>query len=74
MSLPGMTKLTLLARSFYPQYNIGVRLPLGTFVQTPLSARAANSQVLISEFDVNTKKLEVRAKCSACCRKIEGKI
>jgi len=48
------------ARAFYPRYNIGVRLPLSTFVQTPLSAQAANDQVLITEFDVNSKKLETR--------------
>jgi outer membrane protein TolC len=48
------------ARSYYPRYNIGVRLPLGTFVQTPLSAQAANDQVLINEFNVNSKKLETR--------------
>ena len=48
------------ARAFYPRYNIGVRLPLSAFVQTPLSAQAANDQVLISEFNVNAKKLEVR--------------
>lgn len=47
-------------RAFYPKYNIGVRLPLSTFVQTPLSAKAANDQVLISEYDVNAKKLETR--------------
>lgn len=56
----GKDEIDPLARSFYPQYNIGVRLPLSTFVQTPLNAQIANDQVLISEFDVNTKKLEVR--------------
>jgi hypothetical protein len=29
-------------------------------VQTPLSAKAANDQVLITEYNVNSKKLEVR--------------
>lgn len=56
----GKDEIDALARSFYPRYNIGVRLPLGTFVQTPLSAQAANDQVLMSEFNVNSKKLEVR--------------
>lgn len=56
----GKDDIDPLARSFYPQYNVGVRLPLGIFVQTPLSAQVANDQVLISEFDVNTKKIEVR--------------
>ena len=39
-----------LARAFYPRYNVGVRLPLSIFVQAPLSAQAANDQVLISEY------------------------
>lgn len=49
-----------LARAFYPRYNIGIRLPLSTFVQTPLNAKIATDQVLITEFDVNAKKLSVR--------------
>ena len=56
----GKEEIDPLARSFYPRYNIGVRLPLSTFVQTPLSAQAAHDQVLINEFDVNSKKLETR--------------
>lgn len=56
----GKDEIDAVARAFYPRYNVGVRLPLGTFVQTPLSAQAAQDQVLISEFNVNTKKLEVR--------------
>lgn len=56
----GKEEIDPLARSFYPRYNVGVRLPLSAFVQTPLSAQAANDQVLISEYNVNAKKLEVR--------------
>jgi len=56
----GQDEVDEIARAYYPRYNIGVRLPLGTFVQTPLSAQVANDQVLISEYDVNAKKLEVR--------------
>lgn len=56
----GKDEIDPLARSFYPRYNVGVRLPLSTFVQTPLSAQVANDQVLISEADVNAKKLETR--------------
>jgi outer membrane protein TolC len=47
-------------RAFYPNYNLGVKLPLGAFVHTPLNSTAAKGQVLISEFEVNAKKLEVR--------------
>ena len=56
----GNDEIDPIARSFYPRYNVGVRLPLSTFVQTPLSAKAANDQVLITEYNVNSKKLEVR--------------
>lgn len=56
----GKDEVDDMARAFYPRYNVGVRLPLSIFVQAPLSAQAANDQVLISEYDVNAKKLEVR--------------
>lgn len=56
----GKDEVDDIARAFYPRYNVGVRLPLSTFVQTPLSAQAANDQVMITEFEVNSKKLEVR--------------
>ncbi len=47
-------------RAFYPKYNLGVKLPVGTFVHTPLNAKATRDQVLINEFEVNAKKLSVR--------------
>lgn len=47
-------------RAFYPKYNLGVKLPIGTFIHTPLNAHAASDQVLINEFEVNAKKLQVR--------------
>ncbi len=56
----GREEVDDMARAIYPRYNVGVRLPLSTFVQTPLSAQAANDHVLITEFNVNTKKLSVR--------------
>lgn len=49
-----------IARAFYPRYNIGVRLPLSTFAQTPLNAKVANDRLLMTEYEVNQKKLEVR--------------
>lgn len=56
----GDQEIDALARSFYPRYNIGIRLPLSTFAQTPLSAKLASERLSISEYDVNAKKLEVR--------------
>lgn len=56
----GKDEVDAIARSFYPQYNVGVRLPLSTFAQAPLSAKVANERLLITEYEVNVKKLEVR--------------
>lgn len=46
---------------FFPRYNFGVRLSLGTFVQTPIQSRIADSRMINAEFQVNEKKLELRA-------------
>lgn len=56
----GNTEVDGWGRAFYPKYNLGVKLPIGTFVHTPLNTHAANDQVLINEYEVNAKKLEVR--------------
>jgi len=56
----GNTDVDGWGRAFYPQYNLGVKLPIGTFVSTPLNAQATKGQVLINEFEVNAKKLSVR--------------
>lgn len=56
----GNSELDNWGKAFYPQYNLGVKLPIGTFIHTPLNAHAANDQVAINEFEVNAKKLQVR--------------
>ncbi len=56
----GDEEIDPVAQAFYPRYNVGIRLPLSTFIQTPLNTKAANNHVLISEFDLNSKKLSVR--------------
>jgi outer membrane protein TolC len=56
----GNTEVDGWGRAFYPKYNVGVKLPIGTFIHTPLNAHAAKDQVLINEFEVNAKKLAVR--------------
>ena len=58
----GDEEIDPLARAFYPRYNVGIRLPLSTFVQTPLNTKIAKDQVLITEFDVNAKKLECQGR------------
>jgi len=62
-----------MARAFYPRYNVGVRLPLSTFVQTPLSAQAANDNVIISEYNVNAKKLSVRENVMLAVERLKEK-
>ncbi len=56
----GNTEVDGWGRAFYPKYNLGVKLPIGTFIHTPLNTHAAKDQVLINEFEVNAKKLAVR--------------
>lgn len=46
---------------FFPKYNIGARLNLGTFILTPLRVKSARSQLYSSEHLVKEKKLEVRS-------------
>ena len=60
MNLREIRTLDNWGKAFYPQYNVGVKLPIGTFVHTPLNAHAASDQVAINEFEVNAKKLQVR--------------
>ncbi len=67
----GQENIDALARSFYPRYNVGVRLPLSTFVQTPLNAKVANDNVLITEFEVNEQKLEVREKVLSAVERLK---
>lgn len=51
----------LLNRSaFYPRYNFGIRLSLGDFVITPIRVKAARSETIMREHQVNEKKLDVR--------------
>lgn len=46
--------------AFFPRYNLSFRIPLGTFISTPLQAKIANDKVLISQQQVNELKLTVR--------------
>lgn len=45
---------------FFPRYNFGIRISLGTFVTTPLHSKIASDQVVNSENQVNERKLIVR--------------
>jgi len=46
---------------FYPKYNFGARISLGTFVRTPLESRLADSRLVSAEFLVNAKKIDLRS-------------
>src|SRR5258706_4541801 len=46
--------------TYYPRYNFGIRLTLGSFVAIPLQTAAANGRLLNAEQLVNQKKLSVR--------------
>jgi outer membrane protein TolC len=45
---------------FFPRYNFGIRVSLGTFVSTPLHSKIASDQIINSENQVNERKLVVR--------------
>ncbi|MEO5978007.1 MAG: TolC family protein [Chryseolinea sp.] len=69
----GKNDIDAVARAFYPRYNVGIKLPLGTFVQTPLSSQAANDHVLITEYNVNSKKLETRESVMLAVERLKEK-
>lgn len=45
---------------FYPRYNFGVRISLGTFVNTPLQTKLASNRITNTLHEVNERKLLVR--------------
>lgn len=45
---------------FYPRYNFTVRFSLGTFVLTPIKVKAARSEMTMSNYAINERKIEVR--------------
>lgn len=47
--------------NFYPRYNIGLRIPLGIFIETPKKVKIAKEDLKISELNLNQLKLAVRA-------------
>ncbi|MGB4774071.1 MAG: TolC family protein, partial [Daejeonella sp.] len=45
---------------FYPRYNFGFRVSLGTFVLTPIKVKAAKSEWTVRSHAVDERKIEVR--------------
>lgn len=46
---------------FFPRYNFGIRLSLGTFAITPIKVKMAKSNLRDQEYTVNEEKLTTRA-------------
>lgn len=46
--------------NLFPRYNLGVIIPLGIFVSTPIETKVAKRQQLNTEQLINQQKLEVR--------------
>jgi len=45
---------------FFPRYNFGIRVSLGTFVSTPIRTRIEGDKIVNSENEVNERKLIIR--------------
>lgn len=45
---------------FYPRYNIGIRIPLGMFVNIPNQVKQDREKVEISTQELNAQKLRIR--------------
>ena len=46
--------------NFFPRYNFGVRLSLGTFALTPLETKIANDKLIMGGYEINERKLLMR--------------
>lgn len=45
---------------FFPRYNFGLRVSLGTFFLTPLKAKEARTKELVQVYEIDRRKLELR--------------
>jgi outer membrane protein TolC len=46
--------------AFFPRYNFGVRVSLGTLFLTPLKSKEARTKELVTVYEVDRRKLELR--------------
>ena len=46
---------------FYPRYNIGLNVPLGFFIETPINRGIAKLKVKNQEQLINSKKIQIRS-------------
>lgn len=56
---------------FFPRYNFGIRVSLGTFVSTPIRSRIESDKIVNSEHEVNERKLVVREQVLAGLEKLK---
>lgn len=56
---------------FFPRYNFGIRISLGTFVSTPIRSRIESDNIVNSEHEVNERKLIVREQILAGLEKLK---
>lgn len=56
---------------FFPRYNFGIRISLGTFVSTPIRSRIESDNIVNSEHEVNERKLIVREQVLAGLEKLK---
>ena len=54
------TPNTLPTNIFFPRYNFGIRLSLGTFFNTPGNVKIANGKLVNAEYAVDERKLLLR--------------
>jgi outer membrane protein TolC len=47
--------------NFFPKYNFGIRVSIGTIVTTPMEVRVKQDHLLSNQFKVNQKMIEVRS-------------
>lgn len=59
------------SNNFFPRYNFGVRISLGTFVTTPMHVRSTQLRLENAELEVNEQKLMVRSEVLSSLEKVK---
>jgi outer membrane protein TolC len=57
--------------NFFPRYNFGIRVSLGTFVTTPMNVRTTQLRLENAELEVNERKLLVREEVLGALEKVK---
>ncbi|MBX2898316.1 MAG: TolC family protein [Cyclobacteriaceae bacterium] len=59
------------ANNFFPRYNFGIRLSIGTFATTPMSVRSSALKIENAEWEVKEQKLLVRQEVLTALEKVK---